>query len=721
MKKSRISIKKRMLLLMSIFTLIMIALLGKVFWIQVINGEWYRQKAFEQQNRDREISASRGTIFDRNGKELAISASVEMITVNPVELRKSYQDINALSYEFAEILGMDTNQVLKKLNKASRYEVIKRRVDKEVSDKIRKIRKDKKLGGINIDEDNKRYYPNRNLASHIVGFTGEDNQGLAGIELMMEQYLRGVPGKILSEVDAGGREVPFNEEKRIEPQDGLNVVLSIDETIQHFAQKELEKAIEENKVLNGGAVLVMDPRTGDVLALVSKPDFDLNTPKAAPPGIDPSTWKGNTSEDIKILGETVWRNKAVMDTYEPGSTFKAFTSAAGMEEGVVGAETITSDKTITVQGKNINCWKPNAHGTEPFYLGVYNSCNPVFVKVAQSLGIERFYKYMRTFGFYEKTGISLPGEAGSIMHSKPIEIDMAVASFGQRFEITPIQLITGYTALINDGKLMKPRLVKELRNKQGTVVKSFDPEIVRVAISRKTVDSLKSILEGVVSEGTGKNAYVKGYRVAGKTGTSETKEEGHYIASFCGFAPADNPVAIVLVVLDNPRGESYYGGTIAAPVAGRIFEQTLNYLGVDRKYSDKDRENMAEEVYVPDLRGKTLEEASKILRDAGLQFKAEQGAALNIPILDQMPKPGVFIAKKSLVILYTNKDAGELLVTVPDVTGSDVHTAIKILQGSGLNIRVLGVGNATKQSRKPGEQVPKGSLIEVEFKSLDTH
>jgi stage V sporulation protein D (sporulation-specific penicillin-binding protein) len=410
-----------------------------------------------------------------------------------------------------------------------------------------------------------------------------------------------------------------------------------------------------------------------------------------------------------------------MDTYEPGSTFKAFTSAAGLEEGIVSANTPTSDRTISIQGHNINCWKPNAHGDEPFYMGVYNSCNPVFVKVAQGLGIDRFYKYLRTFGFYEKTGITLPGEAISQIHSKPIEIDMAVASFGQRFVITPIQLAMGYTALINGGKLMKPRLVKELRNDNGTVVKSFEPEVVRVCLSTKTSDTLKEILQGVVSDGTGKNAYVKGYRVAGKTGTSETLENGRYIASFCGFAPADNPELIVLVILDNPKGDAYYGGTIAAPVAGRIFEQSLNYLGVDRKYSQKDKENMAEEVYVPDVRGKSIVEATKTLKTVDLLYSLQNNQDQNAIVVDQMPKPGVFLAKNSMVMLYVNKEQGDKLVSVPNINGYSVQGAIKELQSIGLNIRVVGVGNAIKQSKQPGEKVPVGSLIEVEFKSLETH
>jgi len=569
-------------------------LLLRVAWVQVVRGSWYQQKASEQQNKDREITPKRGIIYDRNGKELAISVCVEKIVVNPQEIRKSKRDIGPLSEKLAQLLEMDQAIVLKKLSRKSRYEVLKKRVTKEISDKLRTWQKEDKVVGIYIDEDTKRYYPNRNLATHVIGFVGDDNQGLDGIESTAEQYLKGLPGKILSEVDAGGREVPFNEEKRIEPQNGLNVVLTIDETIQHFTQKVLEKAIDDNKVLKGATAIVMDPRNGDVLALVSKPDFDLNDPKAAPPGVDPATWNGNSAEGIKKLQETVWRNKAVMDTYEPGSTFKAVTSSAGLEENVITPETQVSDATVTVQGWPINCWKPNAHGVESFAEGVYHSCNPVFVKVAQLLGINKFYSYVRAFGLYNKTGIMLPGEAGSIFHKTPTEVDMAAASFGQRFQITPIQLATAYLPIANGGKLLKPRLIKELTDSEGNVVKKFEPEIIRSVISPKTSQTICTILEGVVSKPgcTGNNAYVKGYRIAGKTGTSQTTEAGRYIASFCGFAPADNPVVCALVALDYPTAHSYYGGVIAAPLVGKLIEDTLGYLGIEKHYTEEDKKDL---------------------------------------------------------------------------------------------------------------------------------
>lgn len=717
-----ITMKKRLIFLMLTFSLLIVALIGRVGWIQIVKGEWYQKKAYDQQNRDREITPRRGTIYDRNMKPLAISATVERIVVNPQDFKNvPDSEKERVAEKLSQILEISKEEVLKKINSKYSYETIKRQVEKEVGNEIRKWIKEEEIVGIYIDEDTKRYYPQNNLAAHVIGFTGADNQGLSGIESVMEKYLKGVPGKILSETDAGGRYVSFSEEKRINPQDGLNVVLTIDENIQYFATNALEKAINDNKVLNGAIAIVMDPRNGDILAMVSKPDFDLNNPRAAPPGEDPEQWNGFSNEGVEKLSKTVWRNKCVMDTYEPGSTFKAITSAAGLEEGVVTADTMTSDHTINVQGHNINCWRPNAHGVETFREAVYNSCNPAFVKVAQGLGIETFTKYLKAFGFYEKTGIMLPGEAGSQMHEKPKEIDIAVASFGQRFQITPVQLISAYGAIANGGKLMKPRIVKELTDAEGNVVEKFEPEVVRNVISQKTSEDLREILEGVVSEGTGKNAYVKGYRVAGKTGTSETIEDGVYVASFSAIAPADNPVICVLVALFNPTGDSYYGGVIAAPVAGKIVEDTLNYLGVERRYNEKDLEMMAEEVIVPDIRDMTVGEAKKILREKGLEWKIEGDNKTDDAVIKQQtPRAGAKIAKNSVVITYTYIPETEKTVKVPDLTMKTVDEATRALNDVGLNIKINGIGNAIAQSVEADAEVPQGTVIEVEFRYLDT-
>lgn len=720
-----LSLKKRMLAILIIFTIIIALLLAQVAFIQFVQGEELQKKAYAQQNSGRTISPIRGTIYDRNGKELAISVQVGTVTCNPNSVKESKKPAEDIAAELAGILGMETDDVLKAITKKSNYVTIKKKVDKETEDKVRKWIKDENIKGINIDEDAKRYYPNGNLASHVIGFTGSDNQGLQGIESVMEKYLKGMPGKILSEVDARGSALPLDTEKRIDAQDGYNVVLTIDETIQYLATKAIEKAIDDYKVKRGAIAIVMDPRTGDILALVSKPDYDLNTPFAAPVGVeglDTANWDGTSSKAVNILNQTVWRDKAISDTYEPGSTFKSFTASAGLEEGVVTPDTMTSDYPVTVGGWTIYCWRRGReHGVETFRQGVYNSCNPVFVKVAQSLGIKRFYDYVRAFGFYDRTGIDLIGESKPIFQPKPKEVDMATASFGQRFTITPIQLITGYTAVVNGGKLMKPRLVKELTDSQGNVVKKFEPEVVRTVISKQTSDTIRDILEGVVSDpqGTGNNAYIKGYRIGGKTGTSQTTVKGVYTASFTGFAPADNPVISVLVALFDPKGESYMGGAIAAPTAGKLIEDILNYLQVERRYTEDDLKSMAKEVLVPEVRNLTVSEAAKALKQQGLAYKLEGNGNNNDKVVEQIPKPDASVPQNSVVLLYTNKPPDNVKVKMPDLLNKSISEAKEAMNRAGLNIRISGSGVAVRQGVTPGTDVSKGVVVDVEFKNLD--
>lgn len=725
-----LALKKRLLIMLAVFTAVVAILLGRLAYIQFVQGSELQKKAFIQQNTGRTISPIRGTIFDRNLKKLAISVQVATITGNPNEIKSSNAKLTAdeVADGLAPLLNMDRNEIYKLITKKTNYVTIKRKVDKETEDSVRKWISEKKVRGITIDEDSKRYYPNSNLVSHILGFTGDDNQGLqGGIEDVMEKYLKGTPGKILSEVDAKGRAVPLDTEKRIDAQDGLNVVLTIDETIQYLASKTLNKAIEDNKVKQGAVAIVLDPRNGDVLALVSKPDYDLNNPYALPDnieGLDPANWIERSSDSVNILSKTVWRNKAISDTYEPGSTFKTFTTAAGIEEGVITPDTMTSDFPIKVPGwpKLIYCWRRGReHGVETFREAVYNSCNPAFVKVAQSLGIDRFYGYVRAFGFTDKTGIELKGEGRSMFQGKPKEIDMAVASFGQRFTITPMQLVSGYSAIVNGGKLMKPRLIKELTDSDGNTVKKFEPEVVRTVISKQTSDTVRDILEGVVStpNGTGNNAYVKGYRIAGKTGTSQTTQQDVHIASFSGFAPADNPVIITLVVLFDPKGDSYMGGVIAAPLAGKIMEDVLNYLQVERKYTEEDMNAMAKDVFVPDVRGKSADDAVKELKAAGLNYKIEGNGNNKSNVVEQTPKPDAVVPEKSVVILYTYKPEKQLTVKMPDLANKTMSEAIDALNRIGLNIKVSGTGVVFKQQFEAGVMVTKGQVVEVDFKNMD--
>ena len=654
--------RNRLTFVITIASLLFALLIFGVGFRTIIQGEELAKRAYAMQSRDRDITPRRGTIFDRNGKPLAISATVYKISINPSAIRlNNLNSTTKIASDLSSLLKLDKKEILDKIKKDSLYELLKRKVENKDRLAILQWKKDNKIDGVDISEDSKRYYPNGNFASHLLGFTGYDNQGLNGLEIMFEEYLKGSKGKVSTGLDRDNRVLPYGEEKRVDATDGYNVHLTIDETIQYFAEKALDQAMRDNKVKNGGIVIVSDPKTGDILAMVSKPDYDPNNPYAAPniPGIDVSNWKGNqSSANVKLLNETVWRNKAIADTYEPGSTFKAVTASAGLEEGVVTPETKVTDATITVLGKSINCWRKSTggiHGEETFRKAVYNSCNPVFSNVALKLGVTKFYEYAKSFGFGAKTGISLPGEGINLMHQKPTILDMAVAAFGQRFTVTPIQMIMAYGAVANGGILMEPRIATEISDNDGNVIKTIEPQMVRRVISQKTSDTLRDILTGVVEEGTGSKAYVAGYNIAGKTGTSQTTDTNRYIASFSGFAPSDNPKICVLVILDNPQGASHMGGAIAAPVASKIFEDTLTYLEVERKYSDKDVSLVGKMIAVPNLVGRTLSEAKAILgkKEYGLKYKTiGDNSDPKTIITEQAPKPGMKISQRSEMVLY---------------------------------------------------------------------
>ena len=730
-RPSSIRLKKREFFMLLLFTASLLFLIYRLGHIQFVKGEEYQRMAYNNQTQKRQINPKRGTIYDRNGKGLAISASVDTIGVNPKELRDAVKGdetkLRTIANDLAAILGMDSEDIMKKFQANTRFEFIKKKVDREIGSKVRAYVTNAGLWSIYVDEDSKRYYPKGNLASHVLGFTGTDDQGLSGIELVLESTLKGVPGKIMNEVDVLGRQVSFSKERYIDAIDGYDVYLTIDETIQYLAEKAMDQAILDYNLKRGATCIVMDPNTAEVLALVSKPDFDPNDPDARPFGILDDDWKGfNDPEDSKYLWQTVFRNKAVMDTYEPGSVFKAITAAAAIEENVVNLNTPEVCKPISLAGHTINCWKQGGHGAEDFLHAVYNSCNPVFVKTALDLGINKFYDYFRLFGFTERTGIELQGEPTNeeyknLQHKDPKEIDLAVSSFGQRFQISPIQMITAYCAIANGGNLMKPTIIKQITDSEGNIIKKFEPQVVRKVISEETAAIVRQALEGVVAEGTGKNAYVAGYRIAGKTGTSQTLQtdtEGRYIVSFMAVAPANKPKVCVLVVLDHPQNEMNLrsGGILAAPVAGRLTEEILKYLQVEREYTEKDKQEMTQEVYVPNVTGLTAAEAEEKLKAFGLKFMYE--GELKGPdaiIYNQMPKADFSIPQNSTIILYTEENMAETVVTMPDLSNRTVPEAIEALERIGLNIRIRGSGTVQKQEYPPGTQLKKGQVVEVSF------
>lgn len=732
-KPTSIKLKKREFFMLLLFSALLLFMLYRIGYIQFVKGDEYRKLAYLAQTYKRQISPKRGTIYDRNGKGLAISASVEQVSVNPGALRDEVDGdqskLQEIANTLAEYLDMDAEIILKKFNANTRYETIKRKIERDLGSEIRAYLAKAKIKNINVDEDSKRYYPNGTLASHILGFTGIDDQGLSGIEYVLDSTLKGVPGKIMNEVDVNGRQISFSTERYVDAIDGYNVYLTIDETIQHFAEKALEQAVLDYNLKNGGTIIAMNPNTGEILAMASYPDFDPNDPDAKPRYYEDIDWGGfSDTEDSQYLWQTVFRNKAVMDTYEPGSVFKAITAAAALEEGIVSLSTPEVCKPVSLAGHTIDCWKKGGHGSEDFLHAVYNSCNPVFVNVALQLGIEKFYSYFKLFGFQERTGLELQGEPSSEeyrknQHANPQEIDLAVTSFGQRFQISPIQMITAYAAIANGGNLMKPTIIKQISDNEGNIIKKFEPQVVRKVISEETSETLRGILEGVVAEGTGKNAYVSGYRVAGKTGTSETlttDSDGRYIVSFSAIAPANKPQICVLVVLDFPQVEMSRrtGGNLAAPVAGRLVEEILEYMQVERDYTEKDKANMTQEVYVPNVTGLTLKEAIEKLKAFGLKYTIEGSITdENAIVYGQTPKADFSVPQSATVILYTEQKA-EVTVTMPNLHNKTVSEATEALKQVGLNIRVRGSGTATAQEYPAGTLLKKGEVVEVSFTEI---
>ncbi|MBQ5762048.1 MAG: PASTA domain-containing protein [Clostridia bacterium] len=720
-------------LLCIVLLTVLCALLVRFAYLQIIKGEEYQEKAYQQQNSWRTISADRGTITDRNGNVLAVSIAANIVTIDPYVIRNT--DKNNPGYKekvaggLSSILDVEYDEILEMISaKKSRYKVVAEKVDISVGDEVEKWIKDKKIKGVYVDEDSVRYYPNGRLASHLIGITGKDDQGLlGGIESTFDKYLSGTPGRIITAVDVYGNELPYDEVTRLDPVNGYDVVMTIDATIQKMVEEELKNAIDTYGAQRGGTIVVMKPETAEILAMASYPDYDLNDPYAKPDSIQDDNWNGHTTQDVQTLYATVWRNKALVDTYEPGSTFKSITSAIGLEENLITATSPVSDAPYSLAGWTIHCWRKNGdHGSETFEEAVKNSCNPVFSKLAvEKIGIPCYYRYIKAFGFNDKTGIELEGEAGSIFHSNPTDIDLAVTAFGQRIQITPIQLATAYCAIANGGYLRTPLIVKEVVNSDGLVIKKYNENTVRQVISGSTSKTLLSILEQVVADGTGSNAYVAGYRVAGKTGTSETlttDTDGRYIVSFCGIAPADNPELVILVVLDHPTVGSASGGRQAAPVAGNLFDKILTYMEVERRYTDLDDENMMVKSYVPKIVGMTVKDAADLLGKKGFSFTlADADGDYDTTIVtEQIPAPNTYINSNSKVIIYTKENPVKFTVTVPKLIGMTLQEANDLLSELGLNMKADNIGVVISQSIEPGTKVEKGSVITITLENNDT-
>lgn len=659
-KVSDLNRKKRMRNAILIYTMIFGALIFRIGWLQFVMGAELHSMAYIQQTLDRSVNPRRGTIYDATGENiLAISSTVETVTVNPTNISKENKE--KVAKALSDIFNLDYDSTLKRVSKRSSIETIVKKVDKEKADELRTWLVDNNItAGINIDEDTKRYYPNNSLASQVIGFCGSDNQGLDGIEVIYEKELKGEKGKINKVIDAKGGEISKEGENYVEAVDGNDLVLSIDAIVQGIAEKYLTEACIDNKCTDGGNIIIMNPQTGDILAMAGYPNYNLNQPYEPNTEELKSSWSTLSQGDKTKALQQMWRNKAVSNTYEPGSTFKLITTSAALEEGLASVDKegeFCCTGGIEIAGVRIKCWRYyRPHGSESLRQALMNSCNPVFIGLGQKIGVSKYYTYLNKFGLLKRTGIDLPGEAGSIFlkEEKVGPVELATIAFGQRFEITPLQLITAVSSIANGGTYVKPRIVKKIINSQTGEVTDIPVEKQERVISKETAKNVLSMMQSVVEEGTGRNAQVEGYNIGGKTGTSEDGvNTNKYVTSFMGVGPTTNPEVVILVTLYNPTGEGgHQGGAVAAPIGGKVLAEVLPYLEAQK--DNIKEENIKKDIEVPNIEGLTIDEAKKRLKEVNLNISIEdmeekEGTEI---ITQQLPKAGIKVKEGVAIIAY---------------------------------------------------------------------
>ncbi len=713
------------------------SLVWQLYRIQIVHHDYYEQRAITQQTRGSMIEADRGAIYDRNGATLAISASVETIQLSPKNI-KDDAEAQLIAKGLSEILGIDYETIFAKTeNRSSYYQLIQRKVEQEVADEVREFKSENGgLSAIEIVPDTKRYYSFGSFASQILGFVGVDGEGLMGLELSYDNTLTGVEGKVVSVKNAAGTAMPYKFEKYYDAQDGQSLVLTIDQTLQQIVETHLERAIVEDDIQEKGVAIIMEVDTGAILAMATTDGCDLNDPRALTEadyaeleGLEGSDYTAKLSE----LQYAHWRNKAISDTYEPGSVFKVITLSMALEEGVVSEQsTFTCSGSSRVSGwsKPISCWRRSGHGTQTLERALQNSCNPAFIEIGQRVGNERFYDYLNAYGFGQYTGIDLPGEATGLLFDRSNfmsqQVSLAVASFGQTFSVTPIQMITAISAVVNGGYLMQPYVVAQVLNSDGTVAQATEPTVVRQVISEQTSEIMCGMMEAVVADGSGRNAQVTGYRIGGKTATSEkigvADSEGKYDVSFMAVAPADDPEIALLVILDTP-GESIpqnqrSGGYLAAPLAGDILEDVLPYLGYEPEYTGA--ELFGASTAVPNVSGYDPTSAAAELEAKG--FENVQIVGEGSSVTGQIPAAGARVTASSKIILYTEGDAPSEMVVVPNVVGMSPEQANATLTNAGLYLAPSGALSssastihAASQTVEAGTELKRGSIVEVSF------
>lgn len=704
----------------------------RLTYLTTVQSSELQESAVDLQLADTTVSAKRGTIYDANGNVLAESASVWQVVMSPVNFKNDKQR-QAAAKGLSEIFDLEYNDVLDDTKQQTHYVVVKRRIESDEREKVLELidtlKKDYSCSGvIQLLDDYKRYYPKNSLASSVIGFTGSDDQGLEGIEYEYDSYLSGTPGRIITAQNARGTDMPFRYEQNVESEDGNNVYLTIDETIQSICEKYMQKGVEDNNVLNKGVCIAMDVNTGAILAMVTTDGYDLNNPyelSAKDKKKIKSTAKSKQAEAESAALSNMWRNKAVADTYMPGSVFKMCIASAALEENLVNDKTsFTCTGSIEVEGETIHCSNISGHGTQSFVEAISNSCNPAFVQIGQMLGASKFRQYYQGFGFSDKTGIDLPGEAEDSFwkEGKMGGVDLAVASFGQNFSITPIQMITACAAVSNGGYVVQPHVVSKITDSKGNVIKTVDKKIKRQVISDDTSKKMNEYLEYNTERQGAAAGYISGYKVAGKTGTSEkkgvTKVESSfsedYISSFCGYAPADDPQIAMLVFFDTPDGDAYYGSQVSSPVFINIMSEVLPYLDVKTSYTDEELGYV--DASAGDYTGVSVDEAKTAVEADGFTATVKGNGST---VISQIPTVSSGLQKGGSIVLYTDSDSQSETVSVPSLIGLSPDEVNDVASAYGLNVSFSGAttssGTSSSQNIEAGTSVSPGTVITVSF------
>lgn len=734
---------KKLRVTLIVVILILLLLIVRIGFLQFVQGNYLKELAYNQQTINQIISPKRGNIYDSTGKALAISAQVDTITINPNKLVKNSNEETKefkekIAKGLSEIFELNYDEVLEKVNSSSQVETIAKKVEQEKVDTLKKWMEDNKISvGINIDEDTKRYYPYNTVASNVIGFCGSDNQGLSGVESKWDSILTGTPGKIVSSKGSNQEEIPNAEETYISAENGSDLTLTIDLNIQTIIEKYLKQAVEDNDCKKGGNVIVMNPKNGDILGMACYPDYNLNSPYT-PNSTLAETYDSLSSEEKSESLYKMWSNKSVAETYEPGSVFKVITASVALEENITTTDKSNDfyckgyeefEDSSASQPLKISCWRANPHGVQSLRQALCNSCNPAFMQLGKRIGAPTLYKYYEAFGLFDSTNSGLYGEQSSIFQKldKVGPVELATMSFGQRLNVTPLQMATAIACVANEGVLMKPRIVKQVTNTDSGSVSEIPVTQVRQVISKETAQEVKSMMESVVTIGTGKHAAVSGYSIGGKTGTSEpvyNKTEEGYVASYVAISPVEDTQVVLLLTLYDPPKSNHQGGQLAGPVVSQMLSEILPYLGIPSNENSSDSSSSDNLIVVPDVRNKTVSEAEKILKNSGFSTKTYvNGDANNTLVVDQTPKPGVSLSKNSVVVLYGEGNDVATSVTVPDLKGMNASQASNTLKEKNLNISIEGSGTVISQDAAKDEQVPEGTVIKVTLKQnlTDAH